>query len=221
MRRVSILTTTVAARTAVTLASLAVAGCGARATAQAPARIEVACSATGPAATCVFTNTGATPGGRCVTVLAGRRGSPTIVRSPAACAEKLAPGTEAQREVTFGSPLDCAPPAECLARPADAGHEDAVQAALGDELAAPPTGPVTQAECTAVANHLFDLSFAEATSLRTPEERAAIERDVAAERGRQIDQYRDTCLRRVTRAQLACAMAATDAAELRRCDEVR
>ena len=194
--------------------------CAARTATQPPARVEVACVATPSGASCVFTNAGGTPGDRCVTVLAGRRGAPTVARSAPLCSGTVRPGTEVTRTLTLTPALACATPDVCLVRTADKGREDELQAVLGDELAAPPTGPVTAAECETVAAHILDLTFAEVTALKTHDERDQLARELADQRDAQVAGYRETCLRRVTRAQLVCAMAATDTTELRHCDEV-
>lgn len=194
--------------------------CAARATPQPPAHLDVACVATPSGASCVFSNQGGTRGARCVTVLAGRRGAPTVAKSAPLCSGDVDAGSEVTRTLTLTPALACATPDACLVRTADPGREDEIQAVLGDELAAPPTGPVTGPECDTVAAHIFDLTFAEATALKTQDERAQLARELEGQRDLQVAGYRDACLRRVTRAQLVCALAATDTTELRHCDEV-
>jgi hypothetical protein len=89
----------------------------------------------------------------------------------------------------------------------------------GGSAAMTPPKPLTKDECGAMIGHIFDIGISEKKKTWKPAE-VPTDEQLAAARVKQIEQGTDPCLQmQVPRPMFDCAMNATDAAALEKCQE--
>jgi hypothetical protein len=172
-------------------------------------------------ATCTFKNEGPREASRCIKVLYGHEESAAVVSSDRVCSQRLGAGRTASLAVRFPRR-----PAEqcgegmkrCKVKVASPDAAEAVAAAWGDELAEPPVGPLTAGECREGGVHIYQLMLAyETKQAASEEEQERIEQWMKDNHDRIVDEFVQSCPKRMTRAQLHCLLKAGTREALDRC----